>query len=123
MSTKKIISQEEFELFKLECKRLMNKIELNNWEVCFVLKKLDEGVFAEIETKLDGASATITLNKVWDLEGIDNFNESFKRTAKHEVIHLLLARMSEYGKSKDYTTSNIYEAEEELVRKLENLID
>jgi len=55
--------------------------------------------------------------------GVDNIVESIKETAKHEIIHLLLSRASECGRSKDYTSNDIYEAEEELVRKLEKIIN
>ena len=111
------ITNKQFKLFKDECHKWMDKLELNNWKVYFVLEDLD-GSYGNIITAQEGYVATIKMAKDWDMSGVNNINESIKETAKHEVVHLLLGRFSNYAYSRDYDKGDLYEAEEELVRKL-----
>ena len=51
-----------------------------------------------------------------------SFGEDLKSSAKHEAIHLLVARLSELAEHRFVTREEIISAEEELVRKLAWLI-
>lgn len=109
-----------FELFKSECKKWINKFELNNWDILIECHSIKVGN-AQCWTDIEGYVGSITLNTEW--KGIRPLDkENIKKCAKHEVIHLLLARLSNYAKSRDYTEKDCYEAEEELVWKLFNMI-
>jgi len=113
-------TKKHFDLFKNECLYWIDKLELNNWDVVIEHNSLEKGN-ANCWSRVEGYVASITLNIEW--EGIKPLNtETIKRTAKHETIHLLLARLSNYAKSRDYTTDDCYEAEEELVWKLVKII-
>lgn len=49
-------------------------------------------------------------------------NNIIKRSVKHEIIHLLLAKLSDNGGARYVMIDEMDEAEEELVRKLEKLL-
>ena len=116
------LNKKHFELFKKECQYWIDKFELNNWKVYFVLEEIGNDRFAEILPNLTGYVATIKLNKNYSKYGVENLIQSIKQSAKHEVIHLLLARLSVNGQTRYVNEDDIKESEEELVRKLENII-
>lgn len=114
------ITKKHFELFKAECQKWIKIFELNGWNITFWHKKLDpEKHWSQCWVNLNGRQINLKLNTVWDNEvSIDKI----KSVAKHECIHALLARFSEIGNARFITDSEIYEAEEELVYKLEKII-
>ena len=119
-------TKKDFELFKSECQKWINRFELNNWTIRYSWRDLElDG--------LDGASnsgawnyiAYLTLDTEIDDENIGDRDMiiEIKEAAKHEVIHLLIKRLklkAIYRYIKD--ENEIVEAEEELVRKLEKII-
>lgn len=117
-------TKKHFELFKRSCEYWIERFKLDNWKVNYVHGTIRPDTYANCETKVSGYIATIHFCKKWyTSEG--NYmptKENIEETAKHEVIHLLLARLSDYGTSRMYTADDCYEAEEELVRKLHNII-
>lgn len=52
----------------------------------------------------------------------DKPHKDIKQSAKHEAIHLLISRLEKCGRARYVSDSEIYEAGEELVHKLEDLI-
>jgi len=112
------LSNKHLNIFKKECKKWIDILKLDNWEVYYGWQD-KEGTFASIYTDLSGYVATIYLSRDW---GDDYNNAQLKRTAKHEVIHLLLSRLSENARSRFITETDLAESEEELVRKLEKII-
>lgn len=115
-------TKQDFELFKKECHQWIDKLELNNWKIYFEWGGNTPNTYSTIFTKQDSYVGTIYFTKDWEMTGVISILDGIKETAKHEIIHLLLSRFSNYAKSKDYTSADLYEAEEELVRKLERLI-
>ena len=72
---------------------------------------------------LVGRVATMFFTKDWN-DSVRRIAESeIAQTAKHEMLHLLLSRLSELAVSRYVTEDQITEAEEELVRKLEGLLE
>jgi len=118
-------TKKDFELFKAETERLMKEWELNNWHPAW---KHEELANANAVTKTDGDSYNVTFFFSTNID-FDKFilrqskKEDFiKRLAKHEVIHLLLGRVMHCADARWCTDSEMNEAEEELVRKLEVII-
>lgn len=114
-------SKKDYQLFKDECTRLIKEWGLNGWNHAFEWINLKE---ANAKATLDGDSYNITfaIGKEIDFDKFD-FNgikkENFiKNLAKHEMIHLLLARLTHCAEARFCTDSEMNEAEEELVRKL-----
>lgn len=113
------LNKKHFKIFVKECKRCVEKFKLDNWDIHYRFAKLDDR--AQIYRVLKGYIATITLSTNWD--GYDRIKASeVRECAKHEVIHLLLARLSSNGEVRFVTVEDYIESEEELVRKLEKLI-
>lgn len=79
-----------------------------------------EESFAEITIDRDNATATVRLNS--KLETKDKPFANPVAHAKHEALHLLTGRLNNLARSRFASSDEIYEAWEELVRKLEVLI-
>jgi len=114
------LSNKYLNIFKKECKKWIDILKLDNWEVYYDWQD-KEGTFASIYTDLSGYVATIFLTRDWE-DLFDHIEEQIKRTAKHEVIHLLLSRLSDNARSRFIAEADLGESEEELVRKLEKII-
>jgi len=114
MSTNK-----DFELFQKEFKRWQKLFGLTGYKVYFKYEPLD-GKFAEIAITSGVMVATVRLNS--NLPDKDKPFKDIKRDAKHEALHLLIARLEGNGKYRYSTEAEIDEAGEELVVKLEDLI-
>ena len=116
------ITQKHFDLFKARCEYWINRFELNNWKVYFEIKNFKEkNILGDCNAVLDGYVATLTIAKEWT-ERTKITNEEIDEHAKHEVIHLLLARMSLVGRARFAAQDEHYEAEEELTRKITHII-
>ena len=116
-------TKKHFEIFKNECQKWIDKFQLNGWKIYFEYGGTNKNSYSTIRNNLIGHVATISFTKEWSMVGINNINKGIKETAKHEIIHLLLARFSEIGSARYTTNDEFYEAEEELVRKLEKIIN
>jgi len=108
----------DFELFKSEFKKWQVKFGLTGYKAYFKHEPID-GAFANIEVNQERMIATVTLNS--DLAENKSFKD-IKRTAKHEALHLLIHRLESRGRERYVSPPEIYEASEELVFKLEDLI-
>jgi len=95
------------------------KFGLNGYKVYFKYETINDS-FASIVIDQDGLVATARLNS--SLPDKDKPFQNIHGSAKHEAIHLLVGRFSDYSQSRYITRSDVTEAEEELVRRLEQLI-
>lgn len=111
--------QRDFAQFKRYFEEYQQKFGLIGYKCYFKYKPLEDS-FAEISINQIDMVATVILNS--KLPEKDNPFKDTKRSAKHEVIHLLLARLEDRAKSRYITENEIYEAVEEVVFKLERLI-
>uniref|UniRef100_A0A6M3J381 Peptidase n=1 Tax=viral metagenome TaxID=1070528 RepID=A0A6M3J381_9ZZZZ len=109
----------DFELFQAEFKKWQYRFGLTGYKVYFKHEPLDES-FANILINQGGMVATVTLNsKVPDK---DKPHKDIKRSAKHEALHLLVGRLEQDGRYRYSSENEIYEATEELIFRLEELI-
>lgn len=111
------VSEEQFQVFIAEFKRLVNKLELNNWRVDFIIQK-DLGSLARCIADISGYVATIMLCDEWDESIRPCTTAILKETALHEINHLMIARLECQAKSRFVSAAEVAEASEELVRKL-----
>jgi len=108
---------EHFEFFKEQCRGWIDYLELNNWQVHFKHKTYEDNV-AAIRLSLESHDAICYLCTEWD-ESVRPLNEEeIAYVAKHEILHLLLARVTELGGKRYVAHDTLQEAEEELVKKL-----
>lgn len=111
--------KKDFIAFQKHFKEYQQRFGLTGYKVYFKYEVLEES-FAQIEAEAGKMVATVTLNS--HLLDKDKPHKDIRRDAKHEAIHLLLARVDNNARYRFATSAEIYEAEEELVNKLEELI-
>ena len=109
----------DFELFQREFRKWQKLFGLTGYKVYFKYEPID-GSFASICIIQTDMVATVTLGS--KLSDRDKPYKHIKRSAKHEAIHLLVGRLEQNGRYRYTSENEIYEATEELVFKLENLI-
>ncbi len=114
------LTEKQFNLFKEECLKWQDRFELHNWDLHFRWQESEDGR-AGINTNLGNYIATAFLSREWD--NYDTItDQGIKMVAKHEMIHLLIARLETVGKARYISEDEMTEADEELVRKLEYII-
>ena len=112
------VKKEHFKVFKKEYKRRVKQFGINDWQIYIDQCKLDNAR-ACLARNLKGRAATAWLTTEWD-EKIKE--KDLKATAKHEALHLLIGRVAELAQQRFVSSSEFFEAEEELVQKLDRLI-
>jgi len=110
---------EDFELFQEEFKKWQQRFGLTGYKVYFKYEPIDDS-FADININQGEMAVTVKLNSNLPVE--DKPFKDVERSAKHEAIHLLVGRLEHNGRRRYSSEAEIYEAVEELVRKLEDLI-
>lgn len=115
----KKLSQEQFQQFEQECRRLQKEWGLNQLKLFFYFKPLVER-YAESEVDLGGATASIRLTTELSPLAYKDFN--VLEAAKHEMIHVLLGKLAVMGHTRFLDIKSIQEAEEECVRILEKIL-
>lgn len=113
-------TKNHFEIFKREARRMIKELGLLDWDVYFVHEefKKDSHSLAQCRVHYTDKSATLALNK--DFEDGDVSPKFIRQTARHEVFHLLLARLEGVAKERFVNGNELYEADEEVVNRLEN---
>ncbi|KKM94919.1 hypothetical protein LCGC14_1193480 [marine sediment metagenome] len=109
----------DFKIFQAEFRRYQALLGLNGYTVYFK-HEADGESFASISVNHSACVATVRYNS--DLPEKDKPHADPKKDAKHEAIHLLLARLEGLGRSRFTTESSLYEATEEAVNKLASVI-
>ena len=112
-------ARQDFELFQSEFKGWQNRFGLTGYKVYFKYEPLDSS-FADIKINQGEMVVTARLNS--ELPYKDKPHKDIKRSAKHEALHLLVGRLEQNGRYRYCSENEIYEAVEELVFKLEELI-
>ena len=117
------LTQKHLDYFQKRCEYWLNKFGLDNWRVSYAWNDNDKrDIAACIDARLEGYNATIFLTRDWTGFVSEPTNDKLDGSAKHEVLHLLLARTRTYAIRRYVTPDEIYEAEEELVEKLNKII-
>ncbi len=109
------VTAKEFERFKSVFKKYQEEFGLQGYKVYFKLEKLDT-CFANITVEQEDMVATVRLAN--QVEGFDAEVFIPDEHAKHEALHLLVTRLADLARSRFVTKSDVYEAEEELVRRI-----
>jgi hypothetical protein len=108
-------TRREYRKFREEFLKMQRKLNLMDWRIYFELKKLKRG-YAEIAYNVDIRVATIRMTTMID----EDFNPV--RAARHEAIHLLMARLSNFARCRFISEYEINEENERLAMLLENLL-
>lgn len=113
-------TRKQFELFKSECRKWIDRFQLNDYDIYFEWGELDG---SDARSRIQGhcGNSVIALGK--EINFLDrNQNEYIKEVAKHEVIHCLFARYSGLAKDRYINEGELDNEEEHLVRKLCKII-
>lgn len=113
------LTQKDFELFKSECQKWLTKFGMNDWKVYYSFDRLN-GNFAECRYDYRDCVATISLNK--EISKFSFQHSDVINSAKHEVIHLLLARFHGMAKERFINQDEIDNEWERLVRIIEKAL-
>jgi len=114
------VTVEEYDYFKSRCKYYAKEFSLKDWDFYFCLEDLSaEAELANISWCFTGHSCRITLST--KMPAYDDYPYELDRIARHEIIHLLLARMQEYAQRRNVIQEDVEEAIESLVRMIENV--
>jgi len=110
----------DFIKFQKYFKEYQQRFGLTGYKVYFKYEPL-ESSFADITTGENNMVVTVRLNS--KLPDKDKPFKDIKGAAKHEALHLLINRLEHRARCRYLGEEEIDEAMEELVVKLEGLID
>jgi len=113
------LMDKDFKLFQSEFKKWQQRFGLTGYKVYFKHEPIEDS-FANISISQGVMAATVRLSS--EVSDKDKPHEDIKRSAKHEALHLLVGRLEQNGRWRYSSENEIYEATEELVFKLEDLI-
>lgn len=111
------ISKKDFELFKTECQKWVQKLGLTDWNITFRHRPL---INAQAHTQYDcnASSACFSLRTECDKPEKEAFTSSIEDSAKHEVLHLLLARLYFKAGARYLNEGELDEAEHAVIARL-----
>lgn len=114
------ITPEEYEHFQESCKVYQKSFGLVDWDLYFCLEDVsDNSDLANISWCFTGHSSRVTLSSKFPV--YKDYLYELDKIARHEMIHLLLARIQEYSQRRNVNQDDIDEALESLVRMIENV--
>lgn len=113
-------TKKDFEYFKKRCEHWMRFWNLAEYSIQFGHESDTDDTLAWINRDIEGMCVGFSLNKNW--KGVKVTKSELDRSAFHEVIHLVLARMALAGKSRWMTVDEICREEEAVIRRMENCI-
>ena len=109
-------TKKHFELFKKEVLRLLDVFKISGWETHFKIDKKDKENLSGLKTDLVGRQAKFILNEEWRYNDLNN--EEIKKTALHEVLHLVFVRLHILAITRFVSSDEVEEAGEEAVNVL-----
>ena len=115
------LTKKNYEYFVEMCEDYIRKYSLDSWDVYYHFKSLEDR-FAQTSIDCVNRVCTITLSSQWDDVGVPDIEAQLNETAKHEVMHILLGKVSGYANARFLTRDEMIEAEESLVIKLCKLL-
>ena len=109
-----------FEIYKKECEKWIDVFGLKGWEPYFEHDIKDENALAQMFADIEGRTCTFFLAPDWG--GNPVTNEELDKTAFHEVLELLLARLNFLANSRSVNQSEIVEEIHHIIRTFENAV-
>jgi len=113
------MQNKDFKDFQKYCEGYAKKWGLNGWDIYYEPKAL-ESAYAETYLEYGDYTATVSINS--ELSEERKPFRDIQDTAKHEITHILIARLHGLAGYRYSTKQEITEAVEELVHKLMDII-
>lgn len=116
------MSPEDFNIFVERCLYYQKLFGLKTWEFYFEHDDLSEREeLACVNWCLQGHSATITLSTKLPTGHQGSKEQMLDRVARHEVIHVGVARFYDYAQRRFLNPDDLDESLEEMVRFIDNI--
>lgn len=119
-SIRKAVTDKQFQLFKKTALIHIQKLGLHNWRLEFAHEEIDS--YASTDHDVENHCAIVKLNKTWDEDGYKLNDDNLKTCAKHEVHHILLAKLAAYAQYRFVNRIQLDSAEEEIIRILDKFL-
>lgn len=114
-------TDEHLKVFADACLEYQKQFGLTNWELHF--KRDDIEFISQCVYNLPGCIVMIKLCTEWRDQDLKLNDDNLRDCARHEMLHLLLGRLTSYALWRFVTEDIIHEADEEVVRRLEYILD
>lgn len=113
-------TKKDFKLFKKECRKWIKKFGLTEWLISFKHEKLKDDREAECRSHYTAKWVYLGLSS--ELQDYDKSRKYIKDCALEEVIHLMLASMSELSRQRFTRESELNKAEHEIVMRIMHVL-
>lgn len=113
------VTRREFERFKDAFRRHQDEMGLHRYRIIFKMVD-DPKNYAAVTADHDAVAATVELCKVVEPEHMDGWNP--EELAKHECLHLLLAKLAGMAHQRFVSYDELEREEESVVQTLAKLI-
>ena len=114
-------TRSDFLLFKDCVKEYQIKLGLTDWKIAFTIDSSLVDAYASTSWNLRAYIATMFFTGEWD-DMIPKNYENIRRIALHEILHLLMAPLTNEARER-YTTESLIESiEHNIIRRLENIV-
>jgi len=114
-------TKKEFREFKRGMEAWYNKLKLHSWNITASHDDIQDGVCASIYTDTKTMSAHATFNTIVCGEAV--YDGWAYDTGKHEMLHVLLARLGDIASQRWVTERELVEEEERVVLALERALN
>ena len=106
-----------YNIFVKECKFWIEKLHIDNWGVDYecCIHSTSDDPFASVGFNQDKMKASMTF---YSKKNEKRSIEEIKNTAKHEVMHLIFARLDDLAHSRCVNRKELECASEEIVQKI-----
>ena len=109
----------DFSIFKKAFMHWYHKFGLNSWKIYF-MHEYKEGLAASCYSNPTGCVATITLSTDWEDNAVTG--EELWKTARHEALELVLARLVCDAEYRFVSQDDITESSHIAIRTLESVL-
>ena len=113
-------TKSEYRRFLRECRRVQHKLGLHAWRICYRHEPIADS-YGDCATDLESRVAVIRFNMDKDPACPADMPEP-ERTARHEMLELLMARLRCICQSRWGSKQEMEEEIHAVIRTLENLI-
>jgi hypothetical protein len=114
-------TSKHFEEFKRYCLEHISKLGLHGWRIEFNHANTGN-TYATCDHNIENRCAVITLTTEWDTDDYKLSSDNLRVSAKHEVHHLLLAKLAAYAAYRYVSKIQLDESEEEIIRILDKFL-
>jgi len=112
------VSAEDYSFFCQCCDEFKELFGLQDWNVHYGM--IDTENIAQTICNVRGHVASIFLCKEWDDTVVALDKPQLRRSAFHEIGHVVLARLTACGKARFTTEYELSESEEAVIRRMGN---